>query len=134
MGWTTETLNTLLASQEHWQVKTEGDCLTITNDEGIAAFVYAGEQQLLVEALLFPEAAVVDVNALNELVLTSHQMVPLTAICKRSVAGAQYYIAFGSLSADSKESVILEEIEVLFENIDEFLELYSEHLQQESVS
>lgn len=131
MTWSNETLKTLAESQSAWVVESEGDCLSISNDEGIDAFVYLGSRQISVEAALFPAAAVTDTAALNELVLRSHNLLPLTAICINDIAGEEYYVAFGALSVDSKDSVIVEEIETLFANVGEFLELYSEHLHGE---
>lgn len=131
MSWTVEKLLNILRKEEHWIVSQEEDCLTVTNDEGVDAFVFAGERQLIVEVPLFPEALVVNVAALNDLILSTHQIAPLTSIYKKLIAGNSYYVAFGALSLESKESVVVEEIETLFANVDEFLELYSDNLEKE---
>lgn len=131
MGWSHEKLNDLLTEQECWIVSTEEGCLTVTNDEGIDAFVFVGEQQLIAEVPLFPESQVQDVTSLNELILASHQMAPLTSIYKKRIGESNYYVAFGALSLDSKDSVVLEEVETLFANVDEFLELYADNLKKE---
>ncbi|MDB4836941.1 YjfI family protein [Marinomonas sp.] len=128
MSWNKSTLLTLIESQNDWLVESEGDCLTISNDEGIDVFVYVGGQQILVETALFSTDSVKDKAALNELILRSHHYVPLTAICINSIAGEDYYVAFGALSVDSKDSVIIEEVATLFNNVTEFLDLYDEHL------
>ena len=131
MPWGYDALKELAHSQPAWVVEPEGDCLSISNDEGIDAFVYVGERQILIETALFPAVSVTDAAALNELVLRSHHLLPLTAICINKIAGEEYYVAFGALSVDSKDSVIVEEIETLFANVGEFLELYTEHLNRE---
>lgn len=126
MSWDLAKLQAIAKNQEDWTVEQEGDCLSITNDEGLNAFAYIGEQQIIVELALFPAASVKDPSALNELILRTHHLLPLTAICLKPIGGADYYAAFGALSTDSKESVVLEEVETLFANTEEFLELYSE--------
>lgn len=132
MAWITETLKDLLSENGLWEISLEGSCITVTNDEGIDAFVYAGERQLIVEVPLFPEAQVKDVNALNEKVLQTHYYAPLTSIYKKTIGEDSYYVAFGALSLDSKAEVVLEEIDTLFENVDEFLELYADDLNREA--
>lgn len=134
MSWSKNTLKELAESQPTWVVEEEGDCLSISNDEGIDAFIYAGKQQLVVETALFPAASVSDVNALNALILRTHQLVPLTTIGVSSIGGNDYYVAFGALSVDSKDAVVVEEIETLFDNVSEFLDLYSTHLTMEAVA
>lgn len=134
MTWSNKSLKELAESQPSWVVEAEGECLTISNDEGIDAFVYVGAQQVIVEAALFPASDVKDVNALNDLILRSHHLLPLTAICINEIAEQDYYVAFGALSVDSKDSVIIEEIETLFANTGEFLDLYSQFLTQETIA
>ena len=131
MSWNKSTLLTLIESKNDWIVESEGDCLTISNDEGIDVFVYVGGQQILVETALFATSSVKDKAALNELILRSHHYVPLTAICINNIGGQDYYVAFGALSVDSKDSVILEEVETLFNNVTEFLDLFDEYLDAE---
>ncbi len=134
MTWSNSSLKDLAAAQPSWVVETEGDCLSISNDEGVDVFVYAGEQQILVEAALFPAADVSDSAALNGLILRSHQLLPLTSICINQISGEDYYLAFGALSTDSKDGVVIEEIETLFANVNEFLDLYQEYLNEESAA
>lgn len=131
MSWSNTSLKELAEAQANWVVEAEGDCLTISNDEGIDAFVYVGNQQIIVETALFPAGDVTDVAALNGLILRSHHLLPLTAICISPIGDEEYYIAFGALSVDSKDSVVIEEIETLFANTGEFLDLYNQHLTQE---
>jgi hypothetical protein len=94
--------------------------------------LYVGESQILVDTLLFPVDAVIDTTAFNELVLKTHHLLPLSSIKIATIDGAEFYSSFGALSVSSKDDVIVEEVEVLFTNVEAFLELYSEHLKQES--
>ncbi len=132
MIWNNDTLKALAESQSSWVVDAEGDCLKISNDEGIDAFIYVGGLQILAETALFPAARVTDKATLNDLILRTHHLLPLTTICINKIGGEDYYAAFGSLSVDSKDRVIVEEIETLFANVDEFLELYNEYLNEEA--
>lgn len=132
MIWNNDTLKTLTESQSSWVVEAEGDCLSISNDEGINAFIYVGDKQIIAETTLFPAAKVTSKATMNDLILRTHHLLPLTTICINTIDGEDYYTAFGSLSVDSKDSVIIEEIETLFANVEEFLELYNEHLTEEA--
>ncbi|MCJ8313347.1 MAG: DUF2170 family protein [Saccharospirillaceae bacterium] len=133
MNWSHSTLKTLLEKNQNWLIESEGDCLSVSNDEGFDAFIYAGSEQLLVETALFPASAVKDSAKLNDLILRTHQLMPLTTICIHQIGDEDFYVAFGSLSINSKESVVLEEIEALFANVGDFLDMYNEFLKEESV-
>lgn len=133
MAWDLEGIKALAGAQDGWFIEVEDHCLSISNDEGVDVFVYPGEQQLIVESLLFPLSSVQDESALNALILRTHQLVPLTTIGIKHIAGEDYYIAFGALSSESKDIVVLEEIETLFANVGEFIELYAEFLTHEEV-
>lgn len=131
MSWNTDTLKVLIEDQSSWVAEAEGECLTVSNDEGVDVFVYVGGQQILVETALFAAQNVTDKTQLNDLILRSHQLVPLTTIGLKPIGSEDYYVAFGALSVDSKNSVVIEEIEALFDNVSEFLDLYSEFLNVE---
>lgn len=134
MSWNKDALLKLAEAQPSWVVESEGECLNISNDEGIDVFVYVGNQQILAESALFSTSSVKDANALNSLILRSHQLLPLTAISINTIGDEEYYVAFGALSVDSKDSVVIEEIETLFNNVTEFLDLYSDYLNEEVVA
>lgn len=118
----------LLREKTNFTVDADGDCISISNDEGLDAFLYAGDTQIVVETILFPARMVANVETLNAHVLRSHRFVPLTSIGVSTVNNEEYYAAFGSLSVDCKDEVLIEEIETLFSNVPEFIELYSDHL------
>lgn len=121
-------LATLLGDAWIVEVEAESACISVENDDGLVAFAYVGESQILIETILFPLNAVADVAKLNADILQTHHLIPLSSICVRPIDGKQYYVAFGALSASSKAEVIIEEVEALFSNVSEFLELYEEHL------
>lgn len=123
-----EQLLSLMNEQISFTAEVQGDCISISNDEGVDAFLVVGDNQIVVETILFPLSAVKDPAALNAQILRTHWMVPLSTLAISSIAGDEYYVAFGALSVDSKDEVIVEEVETLFANVPEFLELYSEHL------
>lgn len=118
----------LLQKKAGWTVEANGDCISISNDEGLDAFLFAGDSQIVVETVLFPASMVADVAALNAQILRSHRIVPLSTIGVSQVDNEDYYVAFGALSVDSKDEVLIEEVETLFNNVPEFIELYSAHL------
>jgi len=134
MTWNNEKLRQLAEQHPDWVVEAEGECLSISNDEGVDAFVYVGEKQIVVETILFPVDQVEDEAALNKLILQTHQLVPLTTIAIKNIAGENYYVAFGALSVSSKDEVVVEEIETLFANVGDFLDLYAEHFEMEGVA
>ena len=134
MNWNNDKLKELADSQQSWEVAAKGDCLDITSDDGINAYIYVGEQQIIAETILFPASQVTDKAAMNDLILRTHNLLPLTTICINKIGGEDFYAAFGSLSVDSKGSVVIEEIETLFANFGEFLELYREFLTEETVA
>jgi len=118
----------LMNEQINFTAEIEGDCISISNDEGVDAFLVVGEQQIVVETIMFPVSAVKDTAALDHEILRTHRLVPLSTLAVSNIGDDEYYVAFGALSVDSKDEVIVEEVEALFANVPEFLELYSEHL------
>lgn len=106
------------------------DSLQITDENGLEAFVAFGETQTLVESVLFPASMVNDSAALNTQILQTHRLVPLTTIGTSVINGEQYYVAFGALSVDSDITALIEEIDTLFNNVPEFLELYTPFISQ----
>ena len=49
MSWNNDSIVQLTSKQHDWTVEQEGDCISISNDDGLDAFVYAGTQQILAE-------------------------------------------------------------------------------------
>lgn len=123
-----EHILSLMKEQINFTAEMEGECISISNDEGVDAFLVVGEQQIILETILFPIGSVKDIAALNALILRTHHLVPLSTIAVSQIGDMEYYVAFGALSVESKDEVIVEEVEALFANVSEFLELYAEQL------
>lgn len=124
MAWELSQLATLMSEQTGFVVTHEGDCLLIANEDGIDAWLAISGDQILIESLLFSIDEVKDTAALNEEVLRTHMLFPLTTIGISNVAGGQYYVAFGALSSQSKQESIVIEIDTLFQNVEAFIDAY----------
>lgn len=128
MSWNLQQLSELLAQQDQYVVTEEEHCLLIANEDGIDAWLAISGEQILVESLLFAVSEVQDTRALNDEILRTHMVFPLTTVGISSVAGEDYYTAFGALSAQSKVESVQIEIETLFQNVASFIDAYQSHL------
>ncbi|WP_100656422.1 YjfI family protein [Alteromonas flava] len=128
MSWNLQQLTELLAEQGQYVVTQEEHCLLIANEDGIDAWLAISGEQILVESLLFAVSEVTDTKALNDEILRTHMIFPLTTVGISTVGNEDYYTAFGSLSAQSKAESVLIEIETLFQNVAGFLDAYQSHL------
>lgn len=129
MTWDLTQLETLIADNKDLVVTREENCLLIANSDGIDAWLAISGEQILIESLLFSSKEVKDCAALNEEILKTHAIFPLTTVGITQVADEEYYSAFGALSAQSKAESVMIEIETLFQNVEAFLDAYQEHLQ-----
>jgi uncharacterized protein YjfI (DUF2170 family) len=129
MTWDLTQLETLIADNKDLVVTREENCLLIANSNGIDAWLAISGEQILIESLLFSSKEVKDKAELNEEILKTHAIFPLTTVGITQVAGEEYYSAFGALSAQSKAESVMIEIETLFQNVEAFLDAYQEHLQ-----
>ncbi|UGA55334.1 DUF2170 family protein [Vibrio sp. VB16] len=117
-----------LKEHEGWVVKENENTLVITNEDNIDAFLAISGEQILVEVLLFSKDQVKNSQDLNDYVLKTHKMFPLTTIGINEIDGDEYYVAFGSLSSQSKLESVIIEVATLFRNVEAFIELYQEFL------
>ncbi|WP_417616021.1 DUF2170 family protein [Oceanisphaera sp.] len=129
MSWTLVQLHELLSKCEGWQCTLESDSLLLTNTDGLEAYLAVAGEQIIVETLLFPATQVVDAAGLNDTILRTHQLFPLTTVGISHINDTDYYIAFGSLASGSKEESVIIEIDTLFRNTEAFLDLYQDYLQ-----
>lgn len=108
----------------------DDNTFSVESDDGagLNALVVIGETQIQVSSVLFKAADVNNPAALNDLILRTQQMIPLTNVGLMSLNGADYYTAYGSLSINSPVDQVIEEIETLFNNIPELLDAYSDLL------
>lgn len=128
MTWELPQVEELLSQREGWVVANEGDCICITNEDGLDAYLAISGEQILVESILFAKSQVSDTAALNETILKTHQIFPLTTVAVTVVGEQEYYMAFGALSSLSKGDSITKELELLFLNIPGFLDAYESFL------
>ena len=84
--------------------------------------------RLWLNPFYLPVTAVADIAALNQQILKTHQVFPLTTIGITTVEDEDYYMAFGALSSQSKEESIIIEVETLFDNVAAFLDAYEDYL------
>lgn len=118
----------LLIQRPGWSIQKCDDCLRITNEDGIDAYVAISGIQILVESLLFAKNDVRDATTINDEILNTHQLFPLTAIGITKIDKEDYYMAFGALSTGSSEDSILTEVENLFNNVPAILQAYEDHI------
>ncbi len=128
MNWDLSAIEASLSKQNKWVVHSENNCLFITNEDGLDAYVAVSGEQIVVESILFASSSVTDSAALNEHILKTHQVFPLTTIGITNVEDDDYYMAFGALSSQSKEESIIIEVETLFDNVAAFLDAYEDYL------
>jgi uncharacterized protein YjfI (DUF2170 family) len=115
-----------LSANSQFTIEKNGDSLAVTNEDGIDAFLYFGAQQITVISPLFPASDIAEKERakLNETILKTHMVSPLTSMAINTINGEDYYVAFGALSVDSKLDVVIEEVDVLFANVPDLLEAY----------
>ena len=130
MTWQVSELIPLLSEHEGWEVEQNDQTLVLRNEDNIEAFLAVSGEQILVEVLLFPAEQVTDIASLNNDILRTHKMFPLSTIGINEIAGNDYYVAFGSLSSQSKAESIVIEVATLFRNVEAFIELYQDHLKE----
>jgi uncharacterized protein YjfI (DUF2170 family) len=128
MTWDLNQLETLISEHNDLVVTREENCLLIANDDGIDAWLAISGEQILVESLLFSSDEVKDKVLMNEEILKSHMIFPLTSVGITNVADEEYYTAFGALSSQSKGESIMIEVETLFQNVAAFIDAYQDHL------
>lgn len=128
MPWTLTRLHAALAQNTQWVTHLEHDCLTLTNEDGLDAYLAISGQQIVIEAILFAKSQVKNPAELNEHILKTHKLYPLTSVAITHLQQADYYCAFGAISAATDEASLQLEVETLFNNVSGFLEAYHDYL------
>ncbi|WP_445374741.1 DUF2170 family protein [Photorhabdus tasmaniensis] len=123
-----QVITALKKSDNNWTIEQTGECLVITNEDGVKAHLAICGKQITVEVLMFSEEHVLDTAAFNKFILETHKMIPLTSVGITKIEGQSYYAAFGALSSESKVESVVIEVSMLFANINELLDAYSEFL------
>ncbi|AJR05098.1 DUF2170 domain-containing protein [Photobacterium gaetbulicola] len=130
MTWQVSELIPLLSEHDGWAIEASEQTLIVRNEDNIEAFLAVSGEQILVEVLLFSADQVIDPVSLNNDILRTHKMFPLSTIGINEIGGRDYYVAFGSLSSQSKAESIVIEVATLFRNVEAFIELYQDHLKE----
>ncbi len=127
MSLTPYSLTRLAQSHTSCLVKAEGDCLKVTNGEGLSSYIYAGHQQVVFEMVLFPADRIHNKGALDHLILRTHQLLPLNTMCVRPKGGNDCYMAFGAIPLEGNECS-MGQVETLLASMSEIFELYRRYL------
>lgn len=95
----------------------------------LPVFLTVAGEQIIVEAVLWPESDVRDPTGFHEAVLRTHKYFPLSTISLDALSdGIDYYQMFGALSSTSLLDNIVFEIEVLATNVIQATEAYAQYL------
>jgi uncharacterized protein YjfI (DUF2170 family) len=140
-AWTVRSLHAALADTRPVQTGSvalellegaEPSLHLVMRDHGnLPLFIAVGGEQIIVEALMWPVADVVDPHAFNVHVLRTHKMLPLSTMGIEIISGVACYIMFGSLDTHSSLANVLFEIETLAENVLSAAEAYMPYLRPE---
>lgn len=103
--------------------------LTLHEFGDLPLFLAVFGEQIVVEALLWPQADVRDAAAFNEEVLRTHKLFPLSSIGLETLPdGRSCYLMFGALGAASELASVVREIETLADNVIKATEAYEDFL------
>lgn len=95
----------------------------------LPVFVTVVGEQIIVESVLWPVDAVIDVAGFNDAVLRTHKYFPLSTISLDTMSnGESVYHMFGALSASSLLTNVLLEIDMLANNVIQATQAYAEFL------
>ncbi|OCG12798.1 hypothetical protein A9G24_08340 [Gilliamella sp. App6-5] len=106
-------------------------CLHIVMHEygDLPLFLSISNQQIIVEALLWPVDIVKQPTQFNEEILYTRKLFPLSTIAiEKTGDGSLNYIMYGALSASSLLSDIIYELETLSDNVIKATEAYEQHI------
>ncbi len=112
-------------------------CLEISMTEfgDLPIYLTVSGEQIIADAVLWPLSMVKNPVTLNDEVLRTHKLFPLSTISlDRFPDGNEYYTIFGTLSSSSSLQNIVQEIETLAANAIKATEAYGSHLTSESVA
>ncbi|MEO0729576.1 MAG: DUF2170 family protein [Pseudomonadota bacterium] len=133
-GWTLSSLAELFATDPDAlgdvdvAVAEGTDVLRVTLKErgDLDVLVTASGEQILMSVAIAPRADVPNPTDFDRLLLVTHKLIPLSTFGLTSIDGNEWYELFGSLSAASRASVVIEEAATLAANAVEAAELVSE--------
>ncbi len=97
----------------------------------IEAILVRTDTEILVQTALLPVSSVDDPAKVNDRILRAHKLIPLTTVAIERMGEEDYYIAFGSLAAESRPEVVVKEVDFLYANLDDIAELFVEEALEE---
>lgn len=136
-GWTLASLTELFAADppELGDVDVEvaegSDVLRVTLKErgGLDVLVAAAGEQVLAAVMLVEAERVPERERFERFLLGTHKLVPLSTFGLTRVNGTEWYELFGSLSAQSRAQVVVEEVATLAVNAVEAAEMVGEWIE-----
>lgn len=107
------------------------DCIiaTMTEHGDLPVVITVSEQQMLMQAALFPLSAIKDPVALNEEFLRTHKYLPLSTVAIERINNQDQYVLFGALSASSTLENVMLELSTLATNVLNVADACEEHIQ-----
>lgn len=140
-AWTARTLHAALADAHPVQAGyvaleliegVEPGLHLVMHEHGdLPVFVAVSGEQIVVEALMWPQDDVRDAAAFNAHVLRTHKVLPLSNMALEVIGGVSCYIMYGALDTRSSLANVLFEIETLAENVLNAAEAYAPFLKEE---
>lgn len=125
--WTNETVAQLV-NKNGYQTELAGDVLIITSEDDLQITLIIQEDQILTESIIAPASEINDVNLFNsEILRIHHKIFPLAGIAINQLSGNDYYVAFGAISSECTDTTLLIEIETLFDNVVDMLDVFKPH-------
>ena len=122
--WTNEKIVAML-EKNGFQTEYSDEVVVITNEDDLQVTLIIQDDQILTETILAPASEIQDIAAFNDAILkVHHKLFPLTAIAINQLNGADYYIAFGAISSKSSDETLLIEVETLFDNVINMLDVF----------
>lgn len=98
-------------------------------------FIAISGEQIIIESMLCSKEDIADLNAFNRAVLKTHKLFPLSSIALEThLNGESYYVMYGALSATSRLSNVVLEIDILTDNIIKATEMYKDFLKEKKVA
>lgn len=134
-NWTIETLHKAFAeldlvTQEKIILgAADASSLTLTLAEhgDLPIYVAVSGDQILVDTTLIEVSKVKDIQSFNGLVLRSRDLFPLSSVGIETIGDIEVYCMFGSLSAASDLTVIVQEVLTLAENVIRAVDAFEDH-------
>lgn len=90
--------------------------LTFKSHGDLPVVLSISEDQITVQTVLVERDEFKDPAKIDYMLLSTHQILPLSTISIQKIKGADWYVLFGALSTNSKPEVIAEELRQLVKN------------------